>query len=223
MPHTLPVALFDLDDTLIDREAAFRRWAVWFCREHNLDGDAVEALCVADGFGYTPRDQMFATFHAQFGLRDPVDTLVEGYRSQYLSFFEEEPDVQAALAVLRDEGWRIGIVTNGPAMQAEKVARAGLGPLVDAVCASEEAGAWKPHPAIFEEALRRMGTSADHVGGVWMTGDSAPNDIGGARALGFSTVWVHRGRSWAEDAFRPDHTVDGVPAAVEVLLAAPRP
>jgi putative hydrolase of the HAD superfamily len=223
VPTTDPVALFDLDDTLIDREAAFRRWAVWFCGERDLDGTAVEALCAADGFGYTPRDQMFATVHAQFDLRDPVGVLVEGYRSQYLSFFEEEPDVQAALTALRRAGWRIGVVTNGPAMQFEKVERAGLGPLVDAVCASEEAGSWKPDRGIFDEALRRLGTSADEAGAVWMTGDSAANDIGGARALGFSTVWVHRGRRWAEEAFSPDHTVDGVPAAVGVLLGAARP
>jgi putative hydrolase of the HAD superfamily len=221
MPDPTPVALFDLDDTLIDREAAFRRWAVWFCDERGLDGDAVDALCAADGFGYTPRDQMFAMVVDRFALADRIDDLVSAYRAEYLAFFEEEPDVQAALGCLRDAGWRIAVVTNGPAMQFEKVERAGLGPLVDAVCASEEVGSWKPDRAIFEEALRRVGAPADH-GAVWMTGDSGPNDIGGARALGFSTVWVHRGRPWAEEAFAPDHTVDGVPAAVEVLLAAPR-
>lgn len=212
--------MFDLDDTLIDRDAAFRRWAAWFAGERDLGADAIDALCRADEHGYAPRDQMFATFSEHFDLGAPVDELVAGYRSEYLSFFEEEPAVQAALGRVREAGWRVGVVTNGPAMQFEKVARAGLDGLVDAVCASEEAGAWKPDPAIFVEALRRLGTSVSGAGPVWMTGDSAANDIGGARALGFTTVWVHRGRSWPEEDFHPDHTVDGVPAAVDVLLAS---
>lgn len=223
MPEAAAVALFDLDDTLIDREAAFRRWAQWFCGERGLDPAAVAALCVADGFGYTPRDEMFAMVGSQFDLGKGVDELVAGYRSQYLSFFEEEPDVQAALVRLRNDGWRVGVVTNGPATQVEKVARARLEPLVDAVCASEEVGSWKPDRAIFDETLRRLGVSADDGATVFMTGDSAPNDIGGARALGFSTVWVHRGRTWAEEDFAPDHVVDGVPAAVEILLSRPTP
>ena len=121
MPEAAAVALFDLDDTLIDREAAFRRWAQWFCGERGLDPAAVAALCVADGFGYTPRDEMFAMVGSQFDLGKGVDELVAGYRSQYLSFFEEEPDVQAALVRLRNDGWRVGVVTNGPATQVEKV------------------------------------------------------------------------------------------------------
>jgi len=50
-----------------------------------------------------------------------------------------------------------------------------------------------------------------------MVGDSAANDIGGGRAMGFRTVWVHRGRSWELDEFAPDHVVADVPGAVEVL------
>lgn len=216
MPSTGPVALFDLDDTLVDRAAAFRRWAEWFAGQRELPVGAVDALVRADGHGYTPRAEMFSEVGAHFPLGAPVDALVAAYREQYLTFFAEEPDVQAALVRLRREGWRIGVVTNGPAMQVEKLARAGLTDLVDAVCVSEVVGSWKPDPAIFEEALRLVGgVQSDDP--VWMVGDSAVNDIGGAMAVGFGTIWVHRGRQWAEEADPPDHVVPDVPAAVEVL------
>jgi putative hydrolase of the HAD superfamily len=213
-----PVALFDLDDTLIDRDAAYRRWADWFVAGRGLGHGAVEFLCEADGHGYVARQEVFEVVQAHFGLEEDVDALVAGYRESYLAFFEPEPEVQVALQRLRDFGWGIGVVTNGPAMQHDKLARAGLDGLVDAVCASGLIGVEKPEAAIFEEALRRV-SGGEPTGPVWMIGDSVLNDIGGGRSMGFRTVWVQRGREWDHPEFEPDHEVADVPAAVEVLIA----
>jgi HAD superfamily hydrolase (TIGR01549 family) len=213
-----PVALFDLDDTLIDRDAAYRRWAEWFAAGRSLGDGAVEFLCEADGHGYVPRPDVFAAVRARFDLADDVSALVAAYRDTYLGFFEPEPEVQVALQRLRDLGWRIGVVTNGPAAQLDKLARAGLDALVDAVCASGIVGVEKPDRAIFEEAVRQV-SGGDPAGGVWMIGDSVLNDIGGGRRMGFRTVWVQRGRVWDHPEFEPDHEVADVPAAVEVLVA----
>ena len=47
----------------------------------------------------------------------------------------------------------------------------------------------KPHPTIFEEALRRAGVAAaDAV----MVGDSVPHDIAGALGLGMRGILVAR-------------------------------
>lgn len=215
-----PVALLDLDDTLIDRQAAFRRWAERFAADHDLGAEAVEVLVTADGRGYVPRPEMFEAVRRELGLAEPADELVEAYRATYLDGFEPEPDVHQALAQLRGAGWRLVVVTNGPtAMQEAKVRRAALEPLVDGVCISESVGAAKPDRRIFDEALRLAGgPPAD--GEVWMAGDSAPNDMAGARALGFTTVWVHRGQAWPEDGWEPDHRVPDVPAAVAVMTSA---
>jgi FMN phosphatase YigB (HAD superfamily) len=48
-------------------------------------------------------------------------------------------------------------------------------------------GAAKPAPAIFAEALRRAGVTADRA---VMVGDSYDEDIAPAAALGLETVWV---------------------------------
>lgn len=212
-------ALFDLDDTLIDRAAAFRRWAVTFCDARDLGPAGVEFLCQADGRGYTARPEMFASACAHFDLAEEVDVLVDAYRHDYLSHFEVEAPVHEALRRLRDEGWRIAVVTNGPPSQQEKVDRAGLGSLVDAVCVSEVVGSWKPDPAIFTEALRRIGADGGRPGERWMVGDSPANDIGGGRQLGLRTVWIDRDQEWPDLQFEPDHRVPDVPAAVEVVLS----
>ena len=56
----MPLALFDLDNTLLDREAAFARWADGFCRAHGLPAGAHARLVEADEDGFRDRADLFA-------------------------------------------------------------------------------------------------------------------------------------------------------------------
>jgi hypothetical protein len=51
--------LFDLDNTLIDRAAAFRSWASRFVRERELEPDVVDWLDSIDDDGIKPRETFF--------------------------------------------------------------------------------------------------------------------------------------------------------------------
>ena len=144
--------------------------------------------------------------------------MVAAYWSDYISFYRPDPDVIGALKRLRASRWRIAIVTNGPSTQHEKVMRAGLDELVDACCVSHEIGAEKPDGRIFEEALRRCRGSVLDESPAWMVGDAPVPDIRGGREAGLRTLWMHRGRRWAESDFEPDAQVGSVREAVEVLL-----
>jgi hypothetical protein len=125
------LVLFDLDNTLADREAAFRRWAEHFVVEHDLEASCVEFLCAGDSHGLLPRDELFASLRGRYGVTASVEELVLRYRADYPRYFEPDPDVRAALTALRADGWKIGIVTNGPTSQNAKVASLRLGDLVD--------------------------------------------------------------------------------------------
>jgi HAD superfamily hydrolase (TIGR01549 family) len=211
------VVLFDLDNTLADREAAFRRWAERFVADHHLDASVVEWLCARDGDGFVPRNELFASVRDQFGVDRSVDELVARYRAEYPTFFEPEPDVVAALTALRADGWKIGIVTNGPPSQETKIASLGLGDLVDGVCVSDLVGADKPDRHIFELTATRCGTDLDG----WMVGDSPDTDVAGGRAAGLRTAWIHRGRTWDRHDYAPDAVVANVHDAVAVITSAP--
>lgn len=88
--------------------------------------------------------------------------------------------------------------------------------MVDAVCVSEEVGARKPDPRIFDEAARRCDTE---LAG-WMIGDSPTVDVAGGRAAGLRTAWLHRGREWDPAVgATPDLVVDSVTTAVQALLS----
>jgi len=213
-----PLALFDLDNTLVDRAATYRRWADKFATDRRLEPDAVDWLCEADRDGFASRHDVFEDACRHFELAESPDDLVSAYWDDYIGLYEPDPAVNDALARLRSSGWRIGIVTNGPSTQHMKIARAELLALVDACCVSEEIGASKPDRRIFEEAMGRCGCSRDEAQPAWMIGDAPVHDIGGGRDAGLETIWIARGRQWEIADYRPVVEVSTVPQAVEVLL-----
>ncbi|HEY5108941.1 MAG TPA: HAD family hydrolase [Acidimicrobiales bacterium] len=210
----MPVALFDLDNTLLDREAAFARWARSFCESNGLPDDAHAWLVAVDDDGLRPREELFAGVRIRFDLAAPVDELVDAYHRDYPASFTFPDDSRNALRRLRSAGWKVAVVTNGPKSQERKLEVTQLGDEVDAVCVSALVESWKPDIGIFEEAARRCGVDLEG----WMVGDSGPADIRGGQRVGLRTIWIHRGRSWDLGGPGPDAQVSDVPAAVRIIL-----
>jgi putative hydrolase of the HAD superfamily len=213
------VALFDLDNTLIDRNRAFREWAVTFADANGLGTDAVDVLLTLDDDGFATREEVFGAARSRFDLPDSVDELIAAYRIEYPRHFSPAVPVLDALRSLRQAGWRIAVVTNGPPSQAEKLTRTGLSTVVDACCISADVGWEKPDQRIFAEAIRRCGGDTGG-GGTWMIGDSAVPDVLGGRNAGCRTIWLRRGRTWGRTDYAPDAIVETIFDAVDLLLDA---
>lgn len=211
----MPLALFDLDNTLADRNAAFGRWLDGFMAEHGIAGELRPWLAQTDGDGFVPRPVFLARVKERLGLPASVDSLLEAYDAAYPACYVREEASLAALERLRAAGWRVGIVRNGrTSQQRSKGMRTGLVGVVDAFCVSEELGLRKPDRRIFEEAARRCG--APLAG--WMVGDSPEADVAGGTAAGLRTVWLTRGREWDAALPPPDAAVTTVGEGVTVLL-----
>ncbi len=208
------LVLFDLDNTLLDRERAFRTWSGRFVESYGLDHDAMEVIERLDGDGAAPREEFFTALRRAFDIPEGVDALLENYYAEYPAYFSVEPETLAAIRALRLEAVKVGVVTNGPPSQWAKIEAAGLVDEVDAVCISAVVGAWKPDVAIFEEAARACRVPL--VG--WMVGDSADADVVGGRRAGLKTIWMARGRTWPSVEFSPDFTVATVPEAVDIIV-----
>jgi FMN phosphatase YigB (HAD superfamily) len=216
------VVLFDLDNTLFDRAKTYRKWAHQYVAKMGFDHAEVEWFCEIDQDGFADRRTVWSAAKDKFVLSQSVDELAASCRSDYLDLCRPDETVLAALRSLREQGWRIGIVTNGPVPhQAVKAERLGLLPMVDAFCASGELGIEKPDRRIFDEAIRRCtGTDPlnDHTS--WMVGDAPIPDIFGGRAAGLRTMWLHRDRSWdPDDGEAPDVTVSSPVDAVNEILS----
>ncbi len=103
--------------------------------------------------------------------------------------FQAYADAAPALARWRERGLRLVVVSNWDVSLHDVLDRVGLGPWLDGVLTSAEAGARKPAPAIFEQALARAGVTA---GEAIHVGDSLEEDVAGARAAGIDVVLLRR-------------------------------
>ncbi len=107
----------------------------------------------------------------------------------------------ALLESLRDRGLRLGLVSNAvdpPWLLHRDLEQLGVAERLDAAVFSSEVGVRKPHPAIFRAALERVGVEPERA---LFVGDSRYHDVGGAGALGMTTVQA----LW----FRADEHADG--------------
>jgi putative hydrolase of the HAD superfamily len=211
----VPLLLCDLDDTLIDRAGAFRRWAADFLRRHDLPDDELPWMLDLDDDGYVNRPAYLAAVRERFGVGVTPRQMVDDYYERYPAFVEPaHPDTLAALRDLRGAGWRVGVVTNGAPSQEAKLTHAGIRDLLDGWAISDVVGQRKPHPAIFRAAAERC---RHPLAGAWVVGDHGPADIAGASALGLRSVWLRRGREWAFQAYRPTHVADTFAEAARLV------
>jgi putative hydrolase of the HAD superfamily len=100
------------------------------------------------------------------------------------------PEVAEVLTVLRQQGYRLGIVSNWSWNLRDRVHEVGLQDFFEIVWASAYAGCNKPHPAIFRQVLEQMGVAA---GRALYVGDSYRHDIVGARNAGIDAALLDRG------------------------------
>ncbi len=213
----MPLAIFDLDNTLIDRAATVRLWARDWVDHYRLDPGEVAWLIDADGDGFVPRPSFISAVRERYGLGESAETLLARYRAQIVDLVELDPAVTDALNTLRGAGWLIAIATNGATdQQWAKIRRTGLDQHADAVAVSEEVGASKPDPLMFQVAAQRCG--ARLADGGWMVGDCPTRDIAGGQNVGLRTMWMRRDRTW-DNGPAPDAIVDHVHEAATVLLA----
>jgi HAD superfamily hydrolase (TIGR01549 family) len=216
-----PLMLFDLDNTLVDRNLAFRGWAVEFLAERSLPPADLAWFVTLDRGGYFERPTLMRAAVERYGLVEDVDVLLKEYREALTRLIACPPSHRDALRTARAAGWTLGIVSNGATEhQTAKIERTGLAPLVDGWVISEEARLAKPDPRIFRLAALRCGLAEDTpwAEGAWMVGDHPPADIAGARAAGLRSVWLDHGRPWPETDYTPTLTAGTLPDAVRLIL-----
>lgn len=211
------LALFDLDNTLVDRTAAFARSARRLADAYGLDPSvAVPFIIEVDDNGRVVWDDWFPLVKERFSLAPAVDELIAAHRPRYVGEYVVDAPTVEALGRLRAADWRIGIVTNGPAAQEDKIRATGLDALVDGWAVSDLVGARKPDPEIFFAAADACGEALEDG---WMVGDWPPADIAGAHLAGLRSIWLHRGRRWADVAFARDPFAERIGAAAPALPA----
>jgi putative hydrolase of the HAD superfamily len=99
------------------------------------------------------------------------------------------PETLRTLKMLKARGYGTAVVSNFSHRLPKLLRDLGLAPYLDTVTYSFEAGAEKPHPNIFRNALARAGSPPERV---LMVGDSYEADYLGARQAGLHAVLLCR-------------------------------
>jgi HAD superfamily hydrolase (TIGR01549 family) len=124
------------------------------------------------------------------GLAQELWQLAIAVPKQFTPFEDTLP----ALTDLHQQGYRLGVITNLRADLGPLVRQAGLEACLDFCVNSTLAGSEKPHPPIFQEALRRAAVGPDEVLHI---GDQVRSDVAGARSMGMHAALLDRG-GWHE-------------------------
>jgi putative hydrolase of the HAD superfamily len=121
--------LIDLDNTLIDRSGALRRWAGQWAPAHGGGQADVDWLIATDNDGYEPRERFAGRIAERFDR--PADEVLGELRAGMVDQLELDPEVARALGEAVAAGWSPVVVTNGSVRQQEaKLRRTGLDRLV---------------------------------------------------------------------------------------------
>jgi putative hydrolase of the HAD superfamily len=159
-----------------DRVERAMRAEMAYYREHSHEGR--DAATLAD-----LRRRCAGVLSSELGRAVGVETMMASIR------FHSFPDAEPALRSLRDRGLKLVCVSNWDCSLPDVLADCGLGSVLDGVVTSAAAGASKPDPAIFIEALGLTGcepAEALHVG------DTPAEDVDGARAAGIPALLIDR-------------------------------
>ena len=123
----------------------------------------------------------------------------------FVHLFEDAADT---LLRLKAQGYALGILTNGPAVQQHrKIDLAGLRHIVDLVMVSGEEGVAKPQAEYFRRAAARLGLAPSQC---LMVGDHPQNDIEGALSVGMKAVFIDTTHPSAPMSVPTIHTLSDV-------------
>jgi HAD superfamily hydrolase (TIGR01509 family) len=166
-----------------------------------------------------PTAQVYQEAVESLGLNIPGDyiaRMADDVLSRTIHYVVD-PDTPGALRALKERGLKVGAVSNTyqSSRSLEKsLTKYGLMQYIDALVVSSEVGWEKPHPAIFQEALRRLGVEAKET---VFVGDIVWADIQGAQALGMKAVLTHQYRQEVAGEAKPDLVVKRLSEVVDYV------
>ena len=240
----ISAVFFDVDFTLIYPGPTFRGEGYrTFCARYGMevdagrfDGAVAAAAPVLDGPEEAPYDaQVFVRYTRRVieGMGGSGPRIDECAREIYREWaacrhFELYADVSPALAALKAAGIRLGLISNTHRCLASFQSHFELQDLISATVSSSDHGFMKPHPSIFEAALRLIDVPARDA---LMVGDSLRQDVEGALRAGMGAVLLWRGDAPPRELAQQlrDRGVSIVrsltelPDLIERLQTAPRP
>lgn len=186
--------LFDLDNTLIDRQRAFREMLERTFHEYYTDENYIENLVkdtlIFDDGGRVERIDAFGKLIEKYNIKEfTAENFAKAWSKESGSTVYLFDDVVPTLQILKTK-YKLAIVTNGDYdSQKRKLDNVNLYPYLDYTLISSEIGIRKPDVRIFKYACKQMGFKETEC---LYVGDSYSRDIVGALNAGLDAIYVSR-------------------------------
>jgi len=220
--------IFDVDDTLYDQLEPFRRAFKKHFLRFNDEVDVEQLYKLSrkysdeafESTGYEIKNlrkmhvYRISKAFEELGIRISDEEALS-FQLDYETFQNEIKLIEEfplIFDLLLQRGVKLGIITNGAdANQMRKIKQLGLEKWIspENMLVSETAGVSKPSKEIFEAMERRMDFAKNDV---YYIGDNFDNDVIGATAAGWKTIWVN---------FR-NHKITGQKVSATCVVFAPR-
>ena len=140
-----------------------------------------------------PFEQIMASLFRAKGITEGVEALGKNaaqlFRICSLDYVNLYPGVLEALAVLRQQGYRLWLLSNAQRVFTEyELRHLGLGQQLDGICISSDYRCRKPDIRFFRALLREQKLDSTKC---LMIGNDLDTDIAGAKAAGLATLYLH--------------------------------
>ncbi|PWU68744.1 HAD family hydrolase [Gracilibacillus dipsosauri] len=190
----IKAVLFDLDGTLLNRDASVRRFIdLQYDRfEHLLDSitkkEYIERFLQLDNRGYVWKDKVYQQMIKEFEIIGiSWEELLQDYISEFKYSCIPFPHLIEMLEELKTRNIAIGMITNGRGQfQMDNIQALGIEKYFDSILVSEWEGMKKPNPNIFLKALQDLEVNPEES---LFIGDHPENDVIAATAVGMKGVW----------------------------------
>jgi putative hydrolase of the HAD superfamily len=216
-PAGIEIIFFDAGDTLIGPHPSFHELFSQVCAERGYDISAGRVLEVQNELAPHLIDfaedtgvanptfsraesqrfwgYLYMRFLAVLDIEDPVlaDALLNRFSTG--STYRLFDDALPALTVLREQGYRLGLISNFEQWLEERLIELEAGHLFDVSVISGFVRIEKPDPAIYELALQRAAVAPERAVHV---GDSMSLDVHPATSVGMHAVLIDRGGRYPE-------------------------
>ena len=232
MITNLKAILFDIDDTLFDRDKAQKEILHLIVREFRDIFTGIDEEMIADAFFESDR---VATQEYNAGASIDVARIGRSRRFlKILGLSEDYADkitamyiksyplvnapIRRAKSVIENlaKKFQLGVISNGsPDVQYQKLRTLGIKRLFDCIILSEEVGIRKPDPGIFRKATTLLVREPEECLSV---GNSYNNDILGAKKVGMQACWFNpQGLRLSPLDVKPDFEIGALDEILRIL------
>lgn len=215
-PTRKKVIFFDMNNTILDRRQCFDSAFLEVMNDYTARWDPDETLFTAQDALQSYK--MEWSRYRKAPIRSPISpdelrhiclrkalssipvnvnpaftrTFFEQVEEQEDNFVALFPGVEDTLQAL-SHNYKLAIISNGNRRRLKNnLEKMKLTGWIDQerLFSSEKDGPRKPHPAIFERALKAMSAASNQC---VMVGNSWRNDVVGAASSGMDAIWIHPG------------------------------